>query len=170
MTKNFASSLGISCIYKITNTKTGDFYIGQTVNLVDRHRYPSNYKNCTDLYKDIIKYGWFVFRKEVIEQCKPEELDERELHYINTLEPKYNIRGVGKDNVYAIAEVTKRRMSANKLDDPRLKRKGVRNKTTGEEFKSLTEAAASVGADKIGISRACKGIRKTVKGCEWEFI
>lgn len=168
--KNFASSLGISCIYKITNRTTGDFYIGQTVNLTDRHRYSSNYKNCTDLFEDIVKYGWFSFDKEVLEVCDPKHLDERELHYINTLKPKYNIRGVGKDNVYAIADVTKKRMSQKKLDDPNLKRQRVKNIDTGEEFDSITAAAASVGATKISISRACKGIYKSSKGFKWEFI
>lgn len=168
--KNFASSFGISCIYKITNRVTGDFYIGQTVSLKDRHRNSSNYKKCTHLYEDIVKYGWFNFDKEIVEVCPVDKLDERELHFINTLNPVYNIRGVGKEDVNAIADITKDRMREAKLNDPTLKRQGVRNKTTGEEFDSITAAAQSVGATKIAISRACKGIYKSSKGCEWEFI
>jgi len=47
----------------------------------------------------------------------------------------------------------------------------VRCIDTGEVFKSLTDAANNVGltqGSKIG--DVCRGIRKTAKGCKWEFV
>jgi len=50
------------------------------------------------------------------------------------------------------------------------RRKPVRNKKTGEEFASATEAARKYGYSDTSIARVCKGIRKTVHGDVWEYV
>ena len=52
----------ISGVYKITNTVTGDFYIGSSKNVKLRlavHKCPSTWKKCPNnpLYQDMRKYS-----------------------------------------------------------------------------------------------------------------
>lgn len=48
--------------------------------------------------------------------------------------------------------------------------RGVRNKTTGEEFTSVKLAAEKYNLKDTHISRVCKGKRKRTGGYEWENI
>ena len=77
-------------IYKITNKINGKCYIGQSVNIEQRWRehrarYLSideeNYKK--PLYIAMRKYGIKEFDFSIIEQCLPEELNEKEIYWIN---------------------------------------------------------------------------------------
>ena len=85
-------------IYKITNTITGDFYIGSSKNVKQRlaqHKCPSRWKQCKNnpMYQDMQKYGVdkFVFEVlEVVEVVEPEKLKEMEQRFIETLKPTYN--------------------------------------------------------------------------------
>ena len=85
----------ISGIYKITNTVTGDFYIGSSKNIKLRwaaHKWPSawNKQPNSQLYQDMQKYGVDKFVFEVIEEAEPEELKVTEQKFIETLKPTYN--------------------------------------------------------------------------------
>ena len=82
-------------IYKITNLTNGKSYIGQSVHIERRwteHCLPS--ANSL-IAKAIQKYGKEQFTFQVIEECMPEQLDEKEEYYIshyNTVTPNgYNI-------------------------------------------------------------------------------
>ena len=82
-------------IYKITNTITGDFYIGSSKNVKRRwaaHKWPSRWKQCKNnpLYKDMKEYGVDKFVFEVIEEVEESFLKEREQYFIETLKPTYN--------------------------------------------------------------------------------
>lgn len=77
------------CIYKITNTVTGDFYIGQTIDFHERelqHKRDPQPK----MRDDVEKYGWDAFKFEVVEECSREELNDKENYYITKLDPAYN--------------------------------------------------------------------------------
>lgn len=89
-------------IYKITNNINGKIYVGQSVNIAERwkqHEYKafnSKEKAYTSaIHQAYRKYGIKNFSYEVIEQCRPEELDEKEIYWIqklNSLSPNgYNI-------------------------------------------------------------------------------
>ena len=86
-------------IYKITNIKTKECYIGQAVNIKDRWvehvkcglgiDTPSGNK----LYKAMSDYGLWNFSFEVLEECTREQLNEKEKYYIslyNSYEFGYN--------------------------------------------------------------------------------
>lgn len=78
-------------IYKITNKINGKFYIGQSVDIKRRfieHKTPHG--TMTSIKLAIKKYGKENFLFEVIEECKVEELDEREVYWISKLKPEYN--------------------------------------------------------------------------------
>ena len=86
----------ICCVYKLTNTITGKFYIGSTVNYHSRmkyHRYSYRKNANRDLGGDIEKYGWDAFRAEIVEVCTRENVRDRERFYIealNAVEAGYN--------------------------------------------------------------------------------
>ena len=85
----------ISGIYKITNTITGDFYIGSSKDIKQRwaqHKKPSVWKNYPNnqMYLDMHKYGTDKFVFEVIEEAEPEELKVAEQYFIETFKPTYN--------------------------------------------------------------------------------
>ena len=82
-------------IYKITNTITGDFYIGSSKNVKKRwesHKWPSTWKKHSNnqLYKDMQKYGLDKFEFQVIEEVELDKLKEAEQQFIEKLHPTYN--------------------------------------------------------------------------------
>jgi group I intron endonuclease len=69
-------------IYKLTSPNN-KVYFGQTINWDVRKKH---YKNKSGqrqpkLYYSLKKYGWNMFKKEIIEICNVEQLNEREIHY-----------------------------------------------------------------------------------------
>ena len=65
----------ISAVYKITNTITGDFYIGSSNDVKRRwkeHKCPSYLKNYPNnpMYLDMQKYGLDKFDFQVIEEVE----------------------------------------------------------------------------------------------------
>ena len=85
----------ISGIYKITNTVTGDFYIGSSKNVKRRwadHKCPSTWKNKPNnpMYIDMMKHGVDKFEFEILEEVEENKLKETEQQFIETLKPTYN--------------------------------------------------------------------------------
>ena len=85
----------ISGVYKITNTITGDFYIGSSKNVKQRwrsHKCKSVWKRQPNnqMYQDMQKYGLESFIFEVLEEAEEEKLKEKEQQFIEMLQPTYN--------------------------------------------------------------------------------
>ena len=85
----------ISGIYKITNTITGDFYIGSSKDIKHRwtaHKCPSTWKKCQNnpMYLDMKKYGVDKFEFEILAEVEIDKLKETEQQFIETLNPSYN--------------------------------------------------------------------------------
>ena len=85
----------ISGIYKITNTITGDFYIGSSKNIKSRwvhHKIQSTWKIFPNnpMYLDMKKYGVDKFAFEILEEVEESFLKEKEQQFIETLKPTYN--------------------------------------------------------------------------------
>ena len=68
-------------IYKITKKSNGKGYIGQS-NDIQRRFLEHQYKNDLAIDKAITKYGIDAFTYEVIEECSLNELDEKEIYWI----------------------------------------------------------------------------------------
>ena len=82
-------------IYKITNTITGDFYIGSSKNVKRRwesHKWPSTWKRLPNnpMYIDMKQYGIDKFEFEILTEAEPWQLKEMEQQFIETLKPTYN--------------------------------------------------------------------------------
>lgn len=108
----------ICCVYKLTNTVTGKFYVGSTFNLHSRmkyHRYSHKKNPNKALGSDIAKYGWDAFRVDVLEECTRENVRDRERFYIESLH--------AVELGYNMTEATKygdlmREMNARNWKDP----------------------------------------------------
>lgn len=98
----------VTGIYKIENTINGKVYIGQSVNIKKRfieHRYRAYDKSDEKtyslyLYSAIRKHGVENFSFSIIEECNAEELNEREMYWIdhyhaNQKEYGYNLSDGG---------------------------------------------------------------------------
>lgn len=93
-------------IYKITNILNNNSYIGLSTHIEDRwnyHKslYNQNREQNKTLYQAFKKYGIENFTFEIIEECSPEELSEKEKYYINlydTYHNGYNMTTGGEDN------------------------------------------------------------------------
>ena len=68
-------------IYKITKKNNGKTYIGQS-NDIERRFTEHKYKNDLAIDKAIQKYGIDAFTYEVIEECSLDELNAREIYWI----------------------------------------------------------------------------------------
>ena len=82
-------------IYKITNTITGDFYIGSSKNVNKRwanHKCKSTWNNHPNnpMYLDFQKYGIDKFEFQILAEVEAEQLKEKEQQFIEKLKPTYN--------------------------------------------------------------------------------
>lgn len=79
-------------IYLITNKVSGGSYVGKSVDIHRRfieHR-TVNAEHNGSLKAAFLKYGVECFSFEVLEECPVEMLNEREMYYIDKLNPSYN--------------------------------------------------------------------------------
>jgi len=111
-----------SGIYQLKNTVNDKIYIGQAQNILKRfneHRRNRNghllYRDCI-LYRAIKKYGWDKFEISVLEKVEDFSLlNEREIHWINKLNPKYNTKEGGDcARGWHHSEESKKKMSETK--------------------------------------------------------
>jgi hypothetical protein len=70
----------LSVIYKITNLLNGKIYIGKELKYNIQY-----YGSGILIRKAIIKYGQENFRKDIIEECQVDQLNEREKYWIEFL-------------------------------------------------------------------------------------
>lgn len=77
-------------IYLIQNLINGKCYIGQSIDIYTRWRRHKNPNTWVEkdypLYRAFQKYGLNNFKFEILEECAPKELNEKEIYYIE----KYN--------------------------------------------------------------------------------
>ena len=112
----------ISGIYKITNTITGDFYIGSSKDVKRRwkdHKCKSTWNNNPNnpMYQDMRKYGTDKFSFQVIAEVEVEQLKEMEQQFIERLKPTYNNYNANGWNIERHKEYQKEYMKEyNKSD------------------------------------------------------
>lgn len=79
----------MACIYYIKHKETGKTYIGQTVQPLEQ-RMRQHLAGNTEIDRALQSLGIHSFDYGVIEQCKSEELDEKEIYYIAKYNTYYN--------------------------------------------------------------------------------
>ena len=106
-------------IYKITNTITGDFYIGSSKNIKRRwaaHKCSYNWKKQPNnpLYLDMKKYGVDKFSFQVIAEVEVGKLKETEQEFIETLKPTYNNYNAKGLNIERCKETNRKYIQSDK--------------------------------------------------------
>lgn len=107
----------IGWIYRWTNIINADSYIGQTKKIEQRKKdYEYNrHKSQVKFYAATQHYGWDKFVFDIIEIVPVEELNDREIHWINiydTVATGYNLTYGGE--CHEISEESKQKMSNSK--------------------------------------------------------
>ena len=131
-------------IYVITNKITGLKYIGKTEKTInerfEKHLLNSKYNKNNYLYKAIRKYGKDNFSIEIVEKITTENINEKEIFYINhfnTMIPNgYNltIGGTGGDtskSLNYIKAIKSRDMSGS--NNPMFGKYGIKNPNYGKK-------------------------------------
>lgn len=83
-------------IYKISNDLNGKVYVGQSIDIERRFKQHiqdtlnEQRRNKSVIHKAMWKYGIEHFCFEIIEECKKEELDEREQYWISYYDSYHN--------------------------------------------------------------------------------
>ena len=140
-------------IYKITNTITGDFYIGSSNDVKRRwtdHKCPSRWNKCKNnpMYLDMKKYGVDKFEFQVIEVVELEKLKEKEQQFIEKLHPTYNnYRAKGWD----VERRKKQKKEYEKSDKRKEYQKEYRKQLCFYNSEVLTLNALSKRFQKAGI-------------------
>ena len=188
----------IVCIYKITNTVTGDFYIGQTINFHERqlqHKRDPQPK----MRDDVEKYGWDAFKFEILEECDREVLNDKENDYITKLDPAYNTIKIhnwthtpetcekirqaklGQTHTEESCEkMSEKRLGVTLSDDHKEKcrQSSLGNKSrskavicveTGKVYPNMKIAGAEIGIDPSAISCVIRGVNITAGGFHWQY-
>ena len=156
-------------IYKITNPK-GRVYIGQSVNISKRKNYYRN--SCSKrgvqpkISNSIKKYGWDNHSFEVIEECRVEELDKREIYWINfynSIQEGMNIREGGGQGKLHLQTIEKMRKGAtnNKI----ILQYDLENNFV-KKYLSIASAEREYGT---GIKEVLIGKTKTAHGFIWRY-
>lgn len=139
---------GIYCIENIQNNKK---YVGQSINVESRmkehksHLIHNNHTNCY-LQKSWNKYGKKNFKFYVLEFCSNDELDDREIYYINyynSVDRKfgYNLKTGGQNGASRYSKESRKKMSESQkrvCEDPKRREflsKNALNIWSNEEYK-----------------------------------
>lgn len=158
-------------IYMIYNSVTGDYYIGSSLNLLQRkygHLQKLGAGVHTNQYLQAAfkKYGKEVFSFLVLKVEVSNFLVECEQYYLDIFKPVYNLNKRAGNSLY-------------KSEKERSSRLGLRGRkitqwtTTGEkvqDWSSINQAINSFGLRTCGALYQClKGKGKTALGYKWTY-
>ena len=127
-------------------------YIGMTQDIEKRYGSNGNNYRTQPFYTAIKKYGWNNIDHEAIandiSEEEAEKLEHEAIVTLNTKEDGYNQNdgGSGSDE------------------------KPVRCITDGNVYESLTETAEYYNIGKDFVCKVCKGVQKTAKGLQFEYV
>lgn len=153
-------------VYKITNTVTGDFYIGSSKDVKQRwanHKCPSVLKKCPNnpMYLDMKKYGVDKFVFEILEEVESESLKETEQKFIETLKPTYNSNNANGWDCERYKEYQKEyHKEYNKTDKHKEYNKEYNNQLCCYNGETLTLATLAARFRKAGVEHPVKEAKK----------
>lgn len=156
-------------IYKITNKVNGKIYIGQSIDIIQRWNYHKSIPNggCVKLYNAMRKYGIDNFIFEIEEICSQNDLDDKEIYYINKYNSHssmgYNLTDGGSGGIgRKLNKKQRRRLSRGKGGESIMQ-----FSTTGEfikEFYSISEAENALKIPHENIIKVLNGQYKSAGG------
>ena len=172
----------ISAVYKVTNTISGEFYVGSSKDVKKRwnaHKCPSVWNRYPNnrMYRDMQTYGIEAFTFEVLAEFPQELLRIKEQETIETLHPTYNSidayitdeeqKAYKKaiDKAYREAHKEERNAKAKAYHEAHKEEKKAKNKAYREahkeEIKAINKAYYETHREKIKAYK--KAYRETNK-------
>ena len=167
-----------SGIYAIINKSNGKIYVGQSIDAIDRINHHKadlkrgNHHNI-HLQRAWDQYGEESFVFSILEKCSIEELDSKEIWWINYFNSThrdfgYNIEDGG--NLFkTVSEETKRRISeanTNPSEETRRKISEANTNPSEETRRKISEASSLKNSS--GIFRVYKENNKRMhQGFQW---
>ena len=155
----------ISAVYKITNTVTGDFYIGSSKDINRRwaaHKHPSVWKNHPNnpMYLDMQRYGVEKFEFEILEEVEAGSLKVTEQKFIELLKPAYNNRNANGLDIERHKKSQKEYQKSDKFKETQKKYQ------KSDKFKEYQKEYYKSDKGKESHKKAQKEYQKTDKGKE----
>ena len=156
----------ISGVYKITNTITGDFYIGSSKDVKRRwrsHKWQSRWNDNPNnpMYLDMKKYGTDKFAFEILAEVEIKKLKEAEQEFIEILNPTYNQMNAKGWNIERHKESQKKANKKYEKSDKRKKyKKQYYNQLCFYNGETLTLCALSTRFKRKGIDHPVQEAKK----------
>lgn len=145
-------------IYKITNLVNGKSYIGQSINIEERWKRHKQARDDFAIHQAFKKYGLDSFSFEVIEECDPSLLDEREqfwIQYFDSFKKGYNMNEGGSNHV---GQDKGKKVYQYSLSGELL-----------ATYKSALEAHRQTGIDHASICNCCRKQQSHCGGYIWRY-
>ena len=148
-------------IYKIENLINGSIYIGQSIDIEKRWSTHISILNQNNHYNAHLqnawnKYGSENFQFSIVEECKPLELNDREIYWIKKYDSfinGYNLTSGGGNTESFSKSVIQFDMNGKELN----------------RYFSISEAETTTGINYSMISECCSHKRKTAGGYIWQY-
>ena len=156
----------ISAVYKITNTATGDFYIGSSKNVKKRwtnHKIQSTWKKHPNnpMYIDMQNYGVDKFELQILAEIEVDKLKEMEQEFIEKLQPTYNNRNANGFDVERKKETHKEyQKEYRKTDKCKAYQKEYQNQLCCYNGETITLCALQTRFRRKGISNPTQEAKK----------
>lgn len=146
-------------IYKIENLINGKIYIGQSIEIERRFKRHLQAKDDYLIHRALRKYGKENFTFQIIEECKPEELNLKEVYWINkfnSLQPfGYNmVEGGASGAGYAKGKIVEQYDLNGKLI---------------KTYSSANQASQQTEIDHWSICACCRGEYSHAGGFQWKY-
>lgn len=151
-------------IYQYINKINNKSYIGQSINIQKRYREhknaafnPNNKDYDQTIHRAIRKYGLENFDFVILEECSPEELDQKEVYWIayyDTYHNGYNeTEGGDESHIHLGKPVELYDLEGNYVT----------------EYPNITEAAKAIGVSRNTLYGILHGSRLSTKGFQFKL-
>lgn len=146
-------------IYKIENLVNGKIYIGQSVQIEKRFQKHLRAKDNFLIHKALRKYGKENFTFQIIEECEQQDLDNKEIYWINyynSLMPLgYNMVDGGSSGIgYSKGKVVEQYDLNGQLINV---------------YASANQASRETNIDHWSICACCRGEYNQSGGFQWKY-
>ena len=159
-------------VYKITNTITGDFYIGSSKDVKRRwanHKCLSKWNEHPNnpMYLDMQRYGVDKFEFDILCEVEPEHLKEKEQQFIEKMHPIYNSNRANGLDVERLKESNRKanrkyRKSAKYKETRRKSNNKYNNKPCYYNGETLTLCALYKRFRKAGVENPILEAKKYI--------